>query len=246
LDRVKTTAVFFDAGFTLVDLVTNPLDVYLGKAREIGVELDPAKFSLAFKRCWSRLEEDFRKACPDLTSSEENERAAWRAFTNGLASEFPALFNCHSDWHARLVRHFDDPQSWKPAPHAVETLERLSQSGRRLAVVSNWHSALLPILDMHGLTPYLEFALTSAEARRKKPHREIFELALARLNVAADEAAFVGDSWNDDVIGSLAAGMLPIHVHRTSETPRNDERVRVVRCLSELEGLLGVNRVENQ
>jgi len=235
---VKIKAVLFDAGFTLVDLVTNPLDVYMGAARELGIELDPSEFGIAFKRCWVRLEEDYRKTCPELTSSEENERAAWRSFTNGLATEFPFLLDRHADWHARLVRHFDEPAAWKPAPHALETLERLSRSGIRLAVVSNWHSALLPILETHGLNRFLSFALTSAEARRKKPHREIFDIALSRLETTPEETAFVGDSWNDDVMGSLNAGMQPIYLHRSNEPPPKDERVRVVKSLAEVEAMM--------
>ena len=231
----KIRTVFFDAGFTLVDLASPVLDVYLGAARDVGAEIDASAFGQSFNRCWMRLEEDYRKRCPELTSSEEIERGAWRSFTSGIAEEFPALLDRHADWHGRLVQHFDDPSAWRPVPDALTTLERLSASGLRMAVVSNWHSALIPILESHGLRKHFSFVLTSAEAKRKKPHRDIFEQALSRLGSTAEETAHVGDSWNDDVEGALGAGLRAIHIHRGSGQPRSDPMVTVIRRLREID-----------
>jgi putative hydrolase of the HAD superfamily len=227
-------AVLFDAGFTLVDLVKPVVEVYLGAAHDLGAEIDASAFGVVLKRRWARLETDHRKRNPDLKSSEELERLAWRNFTSDLASEFPSLADRHGDWHHRLVNHFDNPSAWRPAPFAREALQALQEAGVQTAVVSNWHSALLPILESHGLRPFLEFALTSAEAGRKKPHREIFEKALARMGTNAAETAFVGDSWSDDVLGALQAGLAPVYLQRANEPPPKDSRVRVIRSLSEI------------
>jgi putative hydrolase of the HAD superfamily len=232
------TTVLFDAGFTLVDLVAPFVETYLGAARDVGAELDASAFGQALKRHWARLEEDHRKKNPDLTSSEEFERSAWRNFTVGVAAEFPALQDRHGDWHGLLVKHFDDPSAWRPAPFALETLQTLKASGIRMAVVSNWHSALHSILDAHGVKPLFDFVLTSAEAGRKKPHREIFEHALSRLGAAAEEAAHVGDSWSDDVGGALDSGLTPIYLHRVEAPPPDDRRVHVVRSLAEIPRLV--------
>src|SRR5688572_15472653 len=90
LDRVTwIKAVLFDAGFTLIDLVTPVADVYLGAARDIGAEIDASAFAATLKRHWANLESEYRKRNPDLASSEEFERAAWRSFTGGIAEEFP-------------------------------------------------------------------------------------------------------------------------------------------------------------
>ena len=234
MQRRPITAVLFDAGFTVVDLVRPVVETYLGAARDVGAELDASAFGLALKRHWARIEEDHRKKNPDLTSSEEFERTAWRNFTVGVASEFPALHNRHGDWHGLLVKHFDDPSAWRPAPFALETLQNLKANGIRMAVVSNWHSALHSILDAHGVKSMFDFVLTSAEAGRKKPHREIFERALAQLGAAAEDAAHVGDSWSDDVCGALDSGLTPIYLHRVEAPPPDDRRVRVVRNLSEV------------
>lgn len=230
----RINAILFDAGFTLVDLVTPVVEAYLDAARDVGAEIDASEFGRTLKRHWTRLEDDHRKRNPDLTSSEEFERSAWRNFTGGVAAEFPSLHERHGDWHGLLVKRLDDPSAWKPAPFALETLQTLKANGMRLGVVSNWHSALHPILEAHGVKKMLDVVLTSAEAKRKKPHREIFELALSRLGASAAETAHVGDSWSDDVCGALASGLTPIYLHRVEGPPPVDPRVRVIRSLAEI------------
>jgi len=238
MPQSRFTAVLFDAGFTLVDLVTPVVEVYLGAARDLGAELDASAFGQALKRHWARLEEDHRKKLTDYWSSEEFERSAWRGFTGGLANEFPTLAERHGDWHTRLVKHFDDPSAWRPTPFAHETLQTLKANGVRMAVVSNWHSALPPILAALGFSPYVEFILTSAAAGRKKPHREIFNQALARLGVGAEETAHVGDSWSDDVLGAISEGLTPIYLNRVAAPPPSDSDVHVIQCLSELPNIV--------
>jgi putative hydrolase of the HAD superfamily len=237
----RITAVLFDAGFTLVDLVTPVVEAYLGAARNVGAEIDASEFGRTLKRHWARLEDDHRKRNPDLTSSEEFERSAWRNFTGGIAADFPSLHDRHGDWHGLLVKHFDDPSAWKPAPFVLEVLRSLKARGIRMGVVSNWHSALHPILDAHGVKAMFDFVLTSAEAGRKKPHREIFELALSRLGARADETAHVGDSWSDDVCGALESGLTPIYLHRVETQPPVNPRVHVVRSLAEIPKLVEGN-----
>ena len=82
------TTVLFDAGFTLIDLVAPVAEVYLDAARDVGAELDACAFGQVLKRQWARLEEDHRKRNPDLTSSEEFERSAWRNFTSDSIRQF--------------------------------------------------------------------------------------------------------------------------------------------------------------
>ena len=40
-----------------------------------------------------------------------------------------------------------------------------------------------------------------------KPDRGIFEIALGRLGVTAEDAVMVGDSWANDVAGAVGAGI---------------------------------------
>ena len=226
-------AVFFDAGLTLLVPVRSVEEVYLEAARSVGASLEEDAFREHLTALWKRVL-DYRSAEKDLETSEALERDAWRRFTLEAARPFPALVARHSDWLALLVDHFDSANAWALAPGAKTLLGALRTRGVRLGVVSNWPSALHGIGAGLGLDRLVDFVLTSAEAGRKKPHRGIFEQALARAGVAPEKTLHVGDSWRDDVEGAIACGLSAVFVSKQLP-PVDDPRVLRVASLEELE-----------
>ena len=53
----------------------------------------------------------------------------------------------------------------------------------------------------------------------KKPRREIFEAAVARLGLTSDQNVFVGDHPQNDIEGAHGAGILAIWKRNTSWGP---------------------------
>lgn len=86
-------------------------------------------------------------------------------------------------------------------------LERLLDEGYRLAVVSNADGRVEALLEDRGLTRYLEFVIDSHVVGFAKPDRRIFDLAVARLGIAAARCLYVGDLFAVDVLGARAAGL---------------------------------------
>ncbi|MEZ6194943.1 MAG: HAD family hydrolase [Planctomycetota bacterium] len=203
-------AVFFDAGFTLVEPVRAVPEVYLEAAAALGAALDREAFLAHFGPTWRRVNLDYRSRHPGLETSEALEREAWRHFTRAVAAPFEALERVHEAWHDRLVAHFDAPASWRPIEGAREVLGTLRRRGIALAVVSNWHRALHRILAGLELDRDLDLVLTSSDSGRKKPHPAIFAEARRRLDLDAASVRHVGDSWPDDVEGARAAAIEPI------------------------------------
>jgi HAD superfamily hydrolase (TIGR01509 family) len=80
------------------------------------------------------------------------------------------------------------------------------------------------------LSRYLKAIVISCEIGIPKPDPRIFELALERLGVPAEEAAMVGDSRPRDVAGARAAGMRAIQIVRDKfdegAGPEPDVRIR--------------------
>lgn len=117
---------------------------------------------------------------------------------------------------------------------AREMLERLHDRAT-LAVVSNFFVAGAPreLLRGHGLLHYFDFVVDSAEVGVRKPHRGIFECALARAapDLAPSDVVMIGDDWDADVQGALALGMRAIHFGDAAERGG----VAVMRGWSELE-----------
>jgi putative hydrolase of the HAD superfamily len=229
-------AIFFDAGFTLLEPVRPVADVYLSAAEILGVALPVEPFRERLGRLWAQLNRRYRSAAEDLRSSEAIERDAWRSFTFELARPYPELLRIHAEWLARLFDYFDGPQAWRPAAGATELLETLKANGATIGVISNWHQALHGILADHGLARHLDFVLTSAEVGYKKPHRRIFEAGLEQSGCLPHQAVHIGDSWAEDVAGACALGMQSVYVSRggAPPAPTNGEKALVVANLADL------------
>lgn len=113
-------------------------------------------------------------------------------------------------------------QNCRPYPGIPELVEALAVRCR-LAVVSNFDDplAVRQLLERSGLRRFFSAVVVSAEAGWRKPRAEIFQQALAATGVSAGHALFVGDSWEEDVLGATGAGMDAVWIHTaTSETER--------------------------
>ncbi len=115
---------------------------------------------------------------------------------------------------ARVYEEFGDPGRWTVYPDVLPAFARLRRRGLRLGLISNWDNRLSGLMDGLGLTSELETIVSSAEVGLHKPDPRIFELACARLGVAATEAAHVGDHHYADIVGAQAIGMLPVLIDR--------------------------------
>lgn len=86
-------------------------------------------------------------------------------------------------------------------------LEKLRTSGLKLGIISNFYGNVQALCDEFAMTPHLEFIFDSAVIGMKKPDPKLFQLALEKLNVPANETAFIGDSFERDILPAKALGM---------------------------------------
>ncbi len=101
------------------------------------------------------------------------------------------------DQHAQsLYGRVVDPASWTPYPDTVEVLRSLREHEVKTAVVSNIAFDIRPAFQTAGAHAD-EFVL-SFEVGAVKPDPRIFEVALDRLGVAAEDAIMIGDSEEND------------------------------------------------
>lgn len=104
-----------------------------------------------------------------------------------------------------------------PLEGAVETLEALRERDVRIGLVSNtlWEGRYhRGDLDRWGLTPYLEVLIFSADVQAWKPYRAVFDQALKALDLAPEEAIFVGDSLYYDMYGAKQAGLRAVWIEQ--------------------------------
>jgi putative hydrolase of the HAD superfamily len=102
-------------------------------------------------------------------------------------------------------------------PDNLEALRQLRARGLKLGLVSNAH--FLPALMLEdfqrlGLAECMDAIVTSSQIGVRKPHPAIFERILAELQVAPDEAVFVGDKVREDIEGPKQLGMRAVLTHQ--------------------------------
>jgi putative hydrolase of the HAD superfamily len=104
--------------------------------------------------------------------------------------------------------------SLKTRKCAKKLLKALSVENYKLGLVSNFTYAPLiyGALRKTGLNGFFDAVLVSADVGWRKPHVRIFEEALKRLGVKAEEAVYVGDSPEEDVKGAKQLGIRTIYV----------------------------------
>lgn len=109
--------------------------------------------------------------------------------------------------------HYDAeyPGCAVPMAGMHETLDALRSRGIRLGLITNGGVKVQGgKIRALGLPNYLDSVCISAARGYKKPDREIFEMALAELGTSPEDAWFVGDNPECDVMGAQDAGMTPI------------------------------------
>lgn len=98
-------------------------------------------------------------------------------------------------------------------PDAGKMLDYINKKGIRSAVISNllWSGAALTN-RLNRLLPenQFEFVMTSSDYLMRKPNRILFETALRKAGVCADEVWYCGDNPQADVEGASQVGIFPV------------------------------------
>ena len=98
---------------------------------------------------------------------------------------------------------------------AKNTLAKLHEK-YKLGIVSNFAipECIDKLLKKYSLDKLFDVIIVSATVNKRKPSPEIFEKALVKLDVTAENAVFVGDTVDADIEGAKNAGMKAIYIER--------------------------------
>ena len=105
---------------------------------------------------------------------------------------------------------------WVKPPIFEDSKEFFEKSNLPIYIVSNIDTAdILQAISYHDLHPAGVF--TSEEAKSYKPRKELFELALKRTGLKADEVIHIGDSVSSDVNGAAGVGIRALWLNRSGK-----------------------------
>jgi putative hydrolase of the HAD superfamily len=205
-------AVFFDFYNTLISFDPPREELQVTACREFGIEIERKAIPRGY---W--FADDFMSRenarSPIHKRSQADELAFWSDYEAIILKRAGVdvgkdlalrIFTRARQLDRRLVL-FDD---------ALPIIRTLRGRGKILGLVSNLSRALDGHCNELGLTPYIDFALTSSEIGAEKPHPPIFLAALERAGVSASEAIHVGDQYHSDVVGAKGVGINPLLLDR--------------------------------
>jgi HAD superfamily hydrolase (TIGR01549 family) len=204
-------AIFFDLDGTLRHSVPSGGEVSTEYIRSLGVDFSEAdrvnalRWELVYWANSQDLLNDMKMYASDdakfwVQYSQRRLRAL--GVSKKIAEELAPKVSAY-------MGEFYTPKSIVPED-AQRVLPQLKEQGYILAVISNRDKSFQEELDSHGLSEYFHFSLAGGEVDSYKPEPGIFQHALKRVDVRAEETIYVGDNYYADVIGSRRAGLRPV------------------------------------
>ena len=198
--------IIFDINGTLIDILTDEYDdaVWRTTANFLdyhGVRIEPVRL----RERYTELNRKQRKESPEKYP-EFDVSAIFRSVISEFGTEPVKHPRLLADAASRVFRGAARRQL-VPYPGVPEVMEQLKRRFLLAAVSDGQVLWAYPELRSAGLEQYFSCILVSGDFGFRKPDVRLFETVLDRLDLAAEEALFVGNDMFRDIYGAHAAGM---------------------------------------
>jgi len=212
---VSLRAVLFDVDFTICRPGPElSAERYARIAARHGITLDASRYDDARDSAVLNL-----KRHPELVHDE----SIWHRFTEELFIGMGGPRAIASECATEIEEGWGVSENFELFEDVLPVLEELRRAELRIALVSNGIRDLTEFVVHHRLD--VDAIVDSRSHGRVKPHPTIFQAALVKLGVAAEDAVMVGDSLEEDIEGARALGMRAILIDREERHPDVDERL---------------------
>ena len=105
---------------------------------------------------------------------------------------------------------------------SIEVLDYLSRSYRLHIITNGFEEVQHRKMKNSGILEYFESITTSEEAGVKKPHPEIFEMAIIKSKAKPEKSVMVGDNLEADIIGAHKFGLYAIFLNSEKNVNQNE------------------------
>ena len=228
-------AVFFDLYHTLLGYDPPREELQARALKEFGFEVDAEALRRPLVVADEYIYREHARVSLGQRSKEE-QMAVWAQYERILLKEsgievddqlIMGLLGKMREFGLKQVL-FDD---------VLPTLNELKKQGLILGLISNVDQDITSLLDNLGLTALLQVVVTSQDAGFNKPSPEIFQEAVKRAGVQANEALYVGDQYQIDVVGATKVGRKGILIDRIDYFTEVDNCPRLQNLMQILEYL---------
>ena len=127
----------------------------------------------------------------------------------------------------------------QPLPGAIDALDALRARGVRLALLTNGAAiAQRRKIERHQLAPYFELVIVEGEFGIGKPEAQVYQHALATLQLRPNDAWMVGDNLEWDVAAPQRLGVKGVWIDLSGNGLPATSAVRPDRIIRSLTDLL--------
>lgn len=205
---MKRPGLCLDATGTLIEMTKSVGEVYAEAAQAFGVDLPAWRLDDAFRRV-------LRSAPPrgvDGRDREERRRREVEWWAERVRQTFQATdstvrFQDFQGLSRALFETYAGGDRWRLRRGVASTLERLSEEGYAMGVVSNFDHRLPDVLQSLEIKDYFDFIEIPSERGERKPARALFEAAARSLCCGVDELVYVGDDSVETLRAIAAHGI---------------------------------------
>jgi len=232
MDNIKH--IFFDLDHTIWDFDKNSKET-LG---EIFVELELGNHVQSFDRFLKKYKEINKRYWnlyrQNLVTKEQVREGRFRDTLNFFNIEnYNELSDELSHQYVTL-----GPTKTNLFPHAHQVLAQLNKEYEMHIITNGFVEVQHVKLQNSDLKKYFDVIVCSEETGKKKPHKDVFNLALQKAGTIPEESVMIGDSYEADIIGAQRSGMKAIWFNPNNEIAKKP--VPEINCLSELSTIFKV------
>lgn len=200
----------FDLYGTLADIHTNEDSSYLWKKM---TEIY-ASYGAYYDK--GDLKKVFRSRCRELEESMENqyfepnvtEVFQWCFSKKGVSVSFENARNIAIFFRVlsrKYIKCYDG---------AIELLEQLKKSGKKIYLLSNAQSDFTrPEITLLGLEKYFDGIFISSEVGVKKPGKEFYQKLITTYGLDPARSIMIGNDIKADILGAKAVGLHTLYIH---------------------------------
>jgi len=233
----RLRAVSFDIGHTLIRPHPSLGHIYADTAANHGVPMPPHVVEERFDIYWT-----LHKNRADgliYGRTHEEAKAFWLRVIRDVMADTGAGDTTLQRITNDLYDTFSTGACWRLHGCCHEVLRACSDAGLKVAFLSNWDLRLRQLLIELDLVALADAVIISAEHAVEKPDVAIFHRVTSELAVPASSVLHVGDTWDDDVVGAIAAGFRAVWLNpHGKERPDPHLPVAEIADLGEVVGLL--------
>lgn len=209
--------LFLDAGNTVVFLDTAAV---ANVVRESGHPIEASALS--------RVEGEAKRRYEAFLARGESHEDGWGLYLRTLMTAAGIDAAVAAAMVPKLRAAHDEFNLWRRVPDELPgALSRWRAAGGHVSIISNSEGMLPQLFARVGLAAHFEHIVDSHLEGVRKPDRALFDLALERAAVSADQSVYLGDLPDVDVRGAHNAGMSAVLIDPYDFYPAHDASPRM-------------------